>query len=67
MLSEFFAKGEWLVLCLDRLLAAFQPTRNSVPATFVAATMQEAIRLYEQNQAFSIVPFQLANQAPNNE
>ncbi|CAN5410959.1 acyl-CoA dehydrogenase [soil metagenome] len=62
MLDEFFAKGEWLVLCLDRLLATFQPRRAPVPATFGDAAMQEALRLHEQNQAFSIVPFQLATQ-----
>ncbi len=62
LLGDFFAKGEWLVLCLDRLLTIFRPNRNPVPATFGAAALQEAIRLYGQNQAFSIVAFQLAGQ-----
>ncbi len=66
LLGDFFAKGEWLVLCLDRLLATFQPRRSAVPATFVAVTLQEVVRLYEQNQAFSIVPFQLAGPTQSN-
>ncbi len=63
LLGDFFAKGEWLVLALDRLLATFQPMRPALPLTFVAAATNQMVRLYEQDQAFSIVPFQFAGRA----
>lgn len=63
LLSDFFARGEWLVLALDRLLATFQPMRAALPPTLVAAATAEMVRLYEQDLAFSIVPFQFSGQA----
>jgi hypothetical protein len=62
LLSDFFAKGEWLVMALDRLLAPFQPLRPALSLTFVAATTDEIVKLYEQDRAFSIVPFQFASE-----
>ncbi|MBC7923015.1 MAG: acyl-CoA dehydrogenase family protein [Ferruginibacter sp.] len=61
-LGEFFGKGEWLVLCLNRLLpTASHP--SSLPKTYLENAAQELIRLYEADQLFSIVPLQLVNQA----
>lgn len=62
LLSDFLAKGEWLVMALDRLLAPFQPLRPALPLTFVAAATDELVQLYEQDRAFSIVPFQFASE-----
>jgi len=62
LLSDFFAKGEWLVMALDRLLAPFQPLRPALTLTFVTATTDELVQLYEQDRAFSIVPFQFASE-----
>jgi alkylation response protein AidB-like acyl-CoA dehydrogenase len=62
LLSDFFGKGEWLVMALDRLLAPFQPLRPALSLTFVAATTDEIVKLYEQDRAFSIVPFQFASE-----
>jgi alkylation response protein AidB-like acyl-CoA dehydrogenase len=59
-LGDFFARGEWLALALDRLLRPFQPQRPAPSPAWIAAAAQEAVRLYEQKQAFSLVPFQLA-------
>jgi alkylation response protein AidB-like acyl-CoA dehydrogenase len=59
-LSEFFAKGEWLVLCLHRLVRTFQPMREPLSCVHVENIAQELIRLYEDHRLFSIVPFRLA-------
>jgi alkylation response protein AidB-like acyl-CoA dehydrogenase len=58
-LGDFFASGEWLVLALDRLLAVLRPRRDPLPPSFVTAVAGEAVRLFEHDKAFSIVPFQL--------
>jgi hypothetical protein len=58
--SEFFAKGEWLALCLHRLMRTFQPMREPLSCVHVDGMAQELIRLYEDHRLFSIVPFRLA-------
>ncbi len=63
LLGDFFAKGEWLILALDRLLATFQPIRPAVPLALVAAVTDELVRLNEQDLAFSIAPFQFASRS----
>jgi hypothetical protein len=60
-LGEFFAQGEWLVLCLQRLMAIFDPSRRLQAETpYVANVARELVRRYEENRLFSIIPLQLA-------
>ncbi|HBQ99660.1 acyl-CoA dehydrogenase family protein [Roseofilum sp. Belize Diploria] len=58
-LDEFFAEGKWLILSLNRLLAPFGRS-HPVPAPYMETVAQQLVKLYEQKQMFSIVPFQLA-------
>ncbi|MEW6732495.1 MAG: acyl-CoA dehydrogenase family protein [Acidobacteriota bacterium] len=60
-LSDFFAKGEWLVLCLRRLLIHFDINHYLLPDYFIENVAQEAVERYQQGKAFSIVPYQLAH------
>lgn len=60
-LNEFFARGEWLALCLNRLLIMFQPRRPALPAEFIENVMQQMKRLYEEDRLFSVIPMQLAH------
>lgn len=59
-LGDFFAKGEWLALALDRLLASVQPRQAAPSSVWIDALIDEVVRLDEQGRAFSVVPFQLA-------
>ena len=59
-LDEFFARGEWLALCLDRVLRQFQPSRPAPPRRFVENATQQMMSLYEDDCLFSIIPMQLA-------
>jgi alkylation response protein AidB-like acyl-CoA dehydrogenase len=59
-LGEFFSRGEWLVLCLDRLLRTFQPDRTIRPRPYVANIAHEVLSRYTKDELFSIVPLQLA-------
>ncbi|MEL6940166.1 MAG: acyl-CoA dehydrogenase family protein [Cyanobacteria bacterium J06598_1] len=59
-LGEFFAKGEWLVLSLHRLLSHFRMTLSAPPAAYYENVAQELLQLHKADKMFSIVPFQLA-------
>ncbi|NEP84143.1 MAG: acyl-CoA dehydrogenase, partial [Okeania sp. SIO3B3] len=59
ILGEFFASGEWLVLCLNRLLQPFGHSQK-VDQLYWEKVTQEMLKLYDENKVFSIVPFQLA-------
>jgi alkylation response protein AidB-like acyl-CoA dehydrogenase len=59
-LGEFFAGGQWLVLALHRLLQALRPNQAMLPYSYFEKSAQEILRVYEANQMFSLVPFQLA-------
>ena len=59
--DRFFARGEWLALCLDRLLRQFQPSRPAPPSEFVENIAQRMKKLYEEDQLFSLIPMQLAH------
>lgn len=59
LLGEFFASGEWLVLSLNRLLQPFGHSEK-VDISYQEKVTQEMLKLYQENKAFSIVPFQLA-------
>jgi alkylation response protein AidB-like acyl-CoA dehydrogenase len=60
ILGEFFARGEWLVLSLHRLLRTLRPLPYTLSEVYVENVAQELLKLYRENQHFSIVPFQLA-------
>jgi hypothetical protein len=60
LLGEFFAKGEWLVLSIHRLLRTIRPMPYSISETYSDNVAQELVRLYRENRLFSIVPIQLA-------
>ncbi|NCR39563.1 MAG: acyl-CoA dehydrogenase family protein [Microcystis aeruginosa W13-11] len=61
ILGEFFARGEWLVLSLHRLLRTLRPLPYTLSEVYVENVAQELLKLYRENQHFSIVPFQLAH------
>jgi alkylation response protein AidB-like acyl-CoA dehydrogenase len=60
ILGEFFARGEWLVLSLHRLLRTLRPLPYTLSEVYIENVAQELLKLYRENQHFSIVPFQLA-------
>lgn len=62
VLGEFFARGEWLVLSLHRLLRTMLPLSYTISDEYSENLTQEMLQLYQQDKLFSIVPFQLANQ-----
>ena len=59
-LGEFFARGEWLVLALDRLMTALAPPRSPIPTAFTDRVASELFRLHREDRLFSIVPLKLA-------
>ncbi|OKH26187.1 isovaleryl-CoA dehydrogenase [Hydrococcus rivularis NIES-593] len=59
-LGDFFAKGEWLVLSLHRLLRTLRPLPYFICEAYVENVAQELLKLYREDKLFSIVPFQLA-------
>ena len=61
ILGEFFARGEWLVLSLHRLLRTLRPLPYTLSEVYVENVAQELLKLYQENQHFSIAPFQLAH------
>lgn len=60
-LDDFFARGEWLVLCLDRLLKVFDSSAALTPRPHAASVAQGLLRLYLENRMFSIIPFELTS------
>jgi len=60
LLGEFFAKGEWLVLSIHRLLRTIRPMPYSLSESYSDNVTQELVRLYREDRLFSIVPVQLA-------
>lgn len=59
-LGSFFAKGEWLVVSLYRLLAGFRKEITAPPAAYYENVASELLGLHQADKMFSIVPFQLA-------
>jgi alkylation response protein AidB-like acyl-CoA dehydrogenase len=60
LLGDFFAKGEWLVLSLHRLLRVVRPLPYFISEIYVENVAQELLKLHQEDKLFSIVPFQLA-------
>ena len=63
-LGRFFGQGEWLVLCLRRLLQPLRRLQDIAPRSYIDNVAVELLRLYEQKRLFSIAPFQLAQAGP---
>lgn len=59
-LGEFFGRGDWLVLSLERLLVRLGRRRTILPSEYEQRVATELERLYHERQLFSVVPFQLA-------
>ncbi|MCP2728973.1 acyl-CoA dehydrogenase [Limnofasciculus baicalensis] len=60
ILGEFFAKGEWLVLSLHRILKPWRQLPYTMDKAYSENVARELLRLHQENKAFSIVPFQYA-------
>lgn len=59
-LGEFFERGDWLVLSLERLLVRLGRRRTILPSEHEQRVATELERLYHERRLFSVVPFQLA-------
>jgi hypothetical protein len=60
ILGEFFAKGEWLVLSLHKLMRHFRRLPYFVCETYNENLAQGLLQLYRENKMFSLIPFELA-------
>jgi alkylation response protein AidB-like acyl-CoA dehydrogenase len=67
ILGDFFARGEWLVLSLHRLLRTLRPMPYTISEEYIENVALELLQLYRENKHFSIVPFQLATTKPTEE
>lgn len=63
LLGEFFANGEWLALCFDRLLGKYQPSAARPPAQLYENVLSHVLKLYESGRLISLLPFELARPA----
>ncbi|HKV37013.1 MAG TPA: acyl-CoA dehydrogenase [Pyrinomonadaceae bacterium] len=59
-LGEFFGRGDWLVLSLERLLMKLGEERSVLPAEYEERVAEELERLFEEERLFAVVPLQLA-------
>ena len=62
-LGEFFGRGDWLVLSLERLLVRLGRRRSILPGQHEQRVAEELERLYHERRVFSVVPFRLATRA----
>ncbi|NJL53025.1 MAG: acyl-CoA dehydrogenase, partial [Hydrococcus sp. SU_1_0] len=51
-LGEFFAKGEWLVLSLHRLLRTIRPLPYTISELMLENVAQELVKLHQENKLF---------------
>jgi len=67
LLGEFFARGTWLVLALERLLESLgQPSHVSSPS-HVDELAGELVRRFDEALLFGIAPLPLARPHPQRE
>lgn len=67
-LGEFFRRGDWLVLSLERLLERLDQRRSkALPAEHEERVAEELDRLFEGERLFAVVPLQLARSKKNQE
>jgi alkylation response protein AidB-like acyl-CoA dehydrogenase len=60
VLGGAFARGDWLVIAGNRLLAGLRGVDAPGPPVEIGPVADEMLRLFEARRAFSIVPYQLA-------
>ncbi|MEM9164318.1 MAG: acyl-CoA dehydrogenase, partial [Cyanobacteria bacterium P01_F01_bin.4] len=58
--ADFLSQGEWLVLCLTRLMNGFYPQKYSASQNYYDKVAHHLLELYKQDMLFSVFPFQLA-------
>ena len=59
-LDDFFARGQWLALCLRRALERFRPALALEPRQFTEAVAEDLCRLARERRLFSLVPVRIA-------
>lgn len=65
-LGEFFGRGDWLVLSLERLLVRLGRRRTILTREHEQRVAVELERLYRERRLFSVVPFRLGGQDSQN-
>lgn len=60
-LGDYFSKGEWLVLSLQKTISQLKHTKIDLDKTYVENAMIELLRLHENDLLFSSIPFQTNN------
>jgi alkylation response protein AidB-like acyl-CoA dehydrogenase len=63
LLGDYFARGEWLALALDKLLTNFRPRTIPLRHPYRENMARELLRLHDEDRLFSVVPLQLARTA----
>lgn len=66
-LGEFFKRGDWLVLSLDRLLMRLGQPRTEMPAEYEERVARDLDRLFEEERLFALIPLQLARSKQHQE
>jgi alkylation response protein AidB-like acyl-CoA dehydrogenase len=64
-MGEFFDRGEWLALSLDRTLRSMRPNCRAAMQSYRENMGRELCRLYREDRLFSITPLRLARAAGN--
>jgi alkylation response protein AidB-like acyl-CoA dehydrogenase len=59
-LGGFFARGEWLVLSLHRLLRSLRPLPHTINPGYRENLARELVELYRAERLFSLLPLPLA-------
>ncbi|WP_136668606.1 acyl-CoA dehydrogenase family protein [Flavobacterium sp. H122] len=60
-LGDYFSKGEWLVLSLQKTISHLKHTKIELNKNYVENAMIELLRLHENDLLFSCIPFQTNN------
>jgi alkylation response protein AidB-like acyl-CoA dehydrogenase len=60
-LGDYFSKGQWLVLSLQKTISQLKHTKIDLEKDYVENAMKELLRLHENDLLFSSIPFQTNN------
>jgi alkylation response protein AidB-like acyl-CoA dehydrogenase len=58
-LGPFFARGEWLALSLNRILATFYPAREGLPGLYTEQVFTEMLERQNEGRLFTLCPIDL--------
>ncbi len=58
--GEYFRRGEWLEMSLERVMRTFEPERAMRKRRSEEEVAKEMVRLYEEGHLFSLFPWRLA-------